>query len=156
MLTLVTTTDGDAALSSRLFRREKLEAGKLSYEDIPTAVLSHPTIRTADSTEPKTRTKCGDEIIKANKSSFRVLYLSMVSEEYEEPSLYKLAGSRPNERVAGDHAGRGGRGEGGGDEATWTTPRPLTVRTPFPCRCSRLTVLRVRQSWSEYGEAGYL
>ena len=156
MLTLVTTTDGDAALSSRLFRREKLEAGRLSYEDIPTAVLSHPTIRTADPTEPETRKKCRDEVVKAYKPLFRALYLSMISEEYEEPSLYKLVGSRPKEQVAGDHAGLGGRGEGGGDEATWTTPRPLTVRTPFPCHCSRLTVLGVGQSWSEYGEAGYL
>ena len=122
MLTPATITDGDAALSSRLLGREKFEAGKLSYEDISTAVLLHPTIGTADPTEPETRKKCGDENFEADKSLFRALYLSMFSEEYKEPSLYKLVGSRPKVQVAGDHAGLGGRGEGGGDEATWTTP----------------------------------
>ena len=53
MLTPATITDGDAALSSRLLGREKFEAGKLRYEDILTSVLSHPTIRTADPTEPR-------------------------------------------------------------------------------------------------------
>ena len=42
------------------------------------------------------------------------------------------------------------------DDTVAITLRPLKVRAPFLCRCSRLTVLRVRQSWSEYGEAGHL
>ena len=41
------------------------------------------------------------------------------------------------------------------DDTVAITLRPLKVRAPFVCCCSRLTV-RVGQSWSEYGEAGHL
>ena len=52
-------------LANRLFGpRDKFEDDKLSYEDIPTVVFSHPPIGTVGLTEPQARKKYGDENIK--------------------------------------------------------------------------------------------
>ncbi|KAI0781409.1 glutathione reductase [Trametes elegans] len=90
-------------LSNRLFGPEQFKADKLSYDDIPTVVFSHPTIGTVGLTEPEARKKYGDENIKIYKSSFRALYFSMVPEEHKEPSVYKLIVAGPEERVVGIH-----------------------------------------------------
>ncbi|KAF9555554.1 glutathione reductase [Agrocybe pediades] len=90
-------------LSNRLFGPEKFKNDKLSYEDIPTVVFSHPTIGTVGLTEPEARAKYGDDAIKIYKSSFRALYFSMVDEEHKEPTVYKLICAGPEERVVGVH-----------------------------------------------------
>ncbi|KAL4244266.1 Glutathione reductase [Abortiporus biennis] len=90
-------------LSNRLFGPEKFKDDKLSYEDVPTVVFSHPTIGTVGLTEPEARKKYGDENIKIYKSSFRALYFSMVPEEEKEPSVYKLIVTGPEEKVVGIH-----------------------------------------------------
>ncbi|KAI0648345.1 glutathione reductase [Trametes meyenii] len=90
-------------LSNRLYGPEKFKNDKLSYEDIPTVVFSHPTIGTVGLTEPEARKKYGDDQIKIYKSSFRALYFSMVPEERKEPSVYKLIVAGPEERVVGIH-----------------------------------------------------
>ncbi|KAH9939596.1 glutathione reductase [Amylocystis lapponica] len=90
-------------LSNRLYGGEKFKNDKLSYENIPTVVFSHPTIGTVGLTEPEARKKYGDENVKIYKSSFRALYFSMIPEEHKEPSLYKLIVTGPEELVVGIH-----------------------------------------------------
>jgi len=90
-------------LSNRLFGPEKMKNDKLSYDDIPTVVFSHPPIGTVGLTEPQARQKYGNDAIKIYKSSFRALYFSMVEEEHKEPTMYKLICAGPEERVVGVH-----------------------------------------------------
>ncbi|KAL0070576.1 Glutathione reductase [Marasmius tenuissimus] len=90
-------------LSNRLFGPEKFKDDKLSYEDIPTVVFSHPTIGTVGLTEPEARKKYGDDAVKIYKSNFKALYFSMIEEEHKEPTMYKLVCVGPEERVVGVH-----------------------------------------------------
>ncbi|KAJ7773023.1 glutathione reductase [Mycena metata] len=89
-------------LSNRLFGPAQYKDDKLSYEDIPTVVFSHPTIGTVGLTEPEARKKYGDTV-KIYKTSFRSLYFSMIDEEHKEPSMFKLVCVGPEERVVGIH-----------------------------------------------------
>ncbi|KAJ3785340.1 glutathione reductase [Lentinula aff. detonsa] len=90
-------------LANRLFGPEKFKNDKLSYENIPTVVFTHPTIGTVGLTEPDARKKYGDDQVKIYKSSFRSLYFSMVDEEHKEPSTYKVICVGPEEKVVGIH-----------------------------------------------------
>ncbi|KJA15948.1 hypothetical protein HYPSUDRAFT_47907 [Hypholoma sublateritium FD-334 SS-4] len=90
-------------LANRLFGPEKFKNDKLSYDDIPTVVFSHPPIGTVGLTEPQARKKYGDDAIKIYKSSFRALYFSMVDEAHKEPTVYKLICAGPEEKVVGVH-----------------------------------------------------
>ncbi|KAJ4491783.1 glutathione-disulfide reductase [Lentinula lateritia] len=90
-------------LANRLFGPENFKDDKLSYENIPTVVFSHPTIGTVGLTEPQARQKYGDDQIKIYKSSFRALYFSMIEEEHKEPSTYKVICVGPEEKVVGIH-----------------------------------------------------
>ncbi|KAH8100253.1 glutathione reductase [Cristinia sonorae] len=89
-------------LSNRLFGPEKFKNDKLSYENIPTVVFSHPTIGTVGLTEAEAREKYGDAV-KIYKSSFRALYFAMIDEEHKEPSVHKLICVGAEERVVGVH-----------------------------------------------------
>jgi len=89
-------------LSNRLFGPPQFKDDKLSYEDIPTVVFSHPTIGTVGLTEPQAREKYGDSV-KIYKTSFRSLYFAMIDEEHKEPSMFKLVCVGPEERVVGIH-----------------------------------------------------
>ncbi|KAI0045095.1 glutathione-disulfide reductase [Auriscalpium vulgare] len=90
-------------LSNRLFGPEKFKDDKLSYENIPTVVFSHPPIGTVGLTEPQARAKYGDDAVKIYKSNFRALYFSMVPAEHKEPTMFKLIVVGPEERVVGVH-----------------------------------------------------
>ncbi|KAH7890018.1 hypothetical protein F5I97DRAFT_1849541 [Phlebopus sp. FC_14] len=89
-------------LSNRLFGPEKFKDDKLSYENIPTVVFSHPTIGTVGLTEPEAVAKYGKDV-KIYKSSFRSLYFSQISEDHKEPTVYKLIVVGEEERVVGVH-----------------------------------------------------
>ncbi|KAJ7853627.1 glutathione reductase [Mycena olivaceomarginata] len=82
-------------LSNRLFGPPEFKDDKLSYEDIPTVVFSHPPIGTVGLTEPEAREKYGDAV-KIYKTSFRSLYFAMIDDEHKEPTTFKL-------RVVGVH-----------------------------------------------------
>jgi glutathione reductase (NADPH) len=84
---------------------------------------SHPPIGTVGLTEPEARKKYGDDQIKIckfrillysiqitdcsaplDKSSFRALYFSMISDDdKKEPTVYKLICVGPEEKVVGVH-----------------------------------------------------
>ncbi|CAE7213723.1 unnamed protein product [Rhizoctonia solani] len=89
-------------LSNRLFGPPQFKDDKLSYENIPTVVFSHPTIGTVGLTEPEARKKYGDQV-KIYKSSFKALYYSMIPEGHKEPTVYKLVCVGPEEKVVGIH-----------------------------------------------------
>ncbi|KAG9318222.1 hypothetical protein JVU11DRAFT_303 [Chiua virens] len=89
-------------LSNRLFGPEKFKNDKLSYENIPTVVFSHPTIGTVGLTEPEAYERYGKDV-KIYKSSFRALYFSQVAENHKEPTVYKLIVVGDEERVVGVH-----------------------------------------------------
>ncbi|KAJ3564872.1 hypothetical protein NP233_g8009 [Leucocoprinus birnbaumii] len=89
-------------LSNRLFGPPELKDDKLSYDDIPSVVFSHPPIGTVGLTEPQAREKYGDAV-KIYKTSFRSLYFSMIDEDHKEPTMYKLIVVGPEERVVGVH-----------------------------------------------------
>ncbi|PPQ77586.1 hypothetical protein CVT25_011378 [Psilocybe cyanescens] len=93
--------DAGRRLSNRLFGPEKFKNDKLSYDNIPTVVFSHPPIGTVGLTEPEARKKYGDDQIKIYRSGFRALYFSMVEEEHKEPTVYKLICAGPEEKVVG-------------------------------------------------------
>ncbi|KAF8655842.1 hypothetical protein AX16_002926 [Volvariella volvacea WC 439] len=90
-------------LANRLFGPEQFKDDKLSYEDIPSVVFSHPPIGAVGLTEPQARKQYGDDAIKIYKSSFKSLYFAMVDEEHKEPTVYKLICAGPEERVVGVH-----------------------------------------------------
>jgi len=89
-------------LSNRLFGPPEFKDDKLSYENIPTVVFSHPTIGTVGLTEPEAREKYGDKV-KIYKSSFKALYYSMIPDGHKEPTVYKLVCVGPEEKVVGVH-----------------------------------------------------
>ncbi|KAF9228700.1 hypothetical protein BS17DRAFT_772377 [Gyrodon lividus] len=89
-------------LSNRLFGPDKFRDDKLSYENIPTVIFSHPTIGTVGLTEPEACEKYGKDV-KIYKSSFRSLYFSQVPEHHKEPTVYKLVVVGEEERVVGVH-----------------------------------------------------
>lgn len=89
-------------LSNRLFGPPEFKNDKLSYENIPTVVFSHPTIGTVGLTEPEAREKYGDKV-KIYKSSFKALYYSMIPDGHKEPTVYKLVCVGPEEKVVGVH-----------------------------------------------------
>ncbi|KIY64760.1 glutathione reductase [Cylindrobasidium torrendii FP15055 ss-10] len=90
-------------LSNRLFGGEEYKNDKLSYDNIPTVIFSHPPIGTVGLTEAEAREKYGDAEVKIYKSSFRGLYFSMLEEEHKEPSLHKLVCVGKEEKVVGLH-----------------------------------------------------
>jgi glutathione reductase (NADPH) len=91
-------------LSNRLFGpQDKFKDDKLSYDDIPTVVFTHPPIGTVGLTEPAARQKYGDDNIKIYKTNFTSLYFSQVDPEHKEPTMYKLICAGPEERVVGVH-----------------------------------------------------
>ncbi|GJE88820.1 glutathione reductase [Phanerochaete sordida] len=90
-------------MANRLFGPPKHKDDKIAYEDFPTVVFGHPPIGSVGLTEPQAKERYGENNIRIYKSSFRALYFSMVSEEEEEPSVYKIIVAGPEERVVGIH-----------------------------------------------------
>ena len=100
----VVTIAAGRRLSNRLYGPEGLRGkDKLSYDDIPTVVFSHPTSGTVGLTEPEAREKYGDKEVKIYQSKFRAMYYGMLSEEHKEPTAYKLVCVGKEEKVVGVH-----------------------------------------------------
>lgn len=88
-------------LSNRLFGPEKHKHEKLSYDNIPSVVFSHPPCGTVGLTEPEAKEKYGEDKIKIYKSKFTPLYYSMLEEKH--PASYKLVCLLPEEKILGIH-----------------------------------------------------
>lgn len=89
-------------LSNRLYGGPKFKDDKLSYEDIPSVVFSHPTIGSVGLSEPEAREKYGDAI-KVYKTQFRDMSGAMLDEDHKQPTAYKLVCLGEEERVIGLH-----------------------------------------------------
>ncbi|KAL4075383.1 hypothetical protein V8B97DRAFT_1867625 [Scleroderma yunnanense] len=89
-------------LSNRLFGPEKFKHDKISYENIPTVVFSHPPIGTVGLTEAEAVRLYGKDV-KIYKSAFRSLYFSQIDEAHKEPTVYKLIVVGEEERIVGVH-----------------------------------------------------
>lgn len=90
-------------LSLRLFAGDEYKDLKQSYENVPSAVFSHPEIGTIGLTEPQAREKFGDENVKVYNSKFTSMYYAPLDAEQKYPTVYKLIVQGPEEKVVGLH-----------------------------------------------------
>ncbi|KAM5475451.1 Glutathione reductase [Microsporum audouinii] len=92
-------------LGSRLFGPPELKSSKLSYENIPTVVFSHPEVGTSGLTEPEAIEKYGKENLKIYHTKFTDMYFSVFPAEEKEknPTEMKLICAGPEEKVVGLH-----------------------------------------------------
>ncbi|KAE8163881.1 hypothetical protein BDV40DRAFT_261842 [Aspergillus tamarii] len=92
-------------LGNRLFGPAELKDSKLSYDNIPTVVFSHPEVGTVGLTEPEARERYGDDQIKVYYTKFTAMYYDVVppEEKKKNPTEFKLICAGPEEKVVGLH-----------------------------------------------------
>lgn len=90
-------------LADRLFGG--IAGAKISYDNVPTVVFSHPPIGTIGLTEAEARAKYGDDQIKCYTSTFVNLYYGTFQmPPAEKPrSAMKLVTHGPEEKIVGMH-----------------------------------------------------
>lgn len=98
-------------LSHRLFGPAEFSNLKLSYENIPSVVFSHPEVGSIGLTEPEAIKKYGKDNIKVYKTGFTAMYYAMMDPEQKGPTNYKLVTAGPEEKVVGLHIMGLGSGE---------------------------------------------
>lgn len=98
-------------LAERLFGPAQFSTNKLSYDNIPSVVFSHPEVGSIGLTEPQAIEKYGKENIKIYKTSFTAMYYAMMDPEQKGPTNYKLIVTGPEEKVVGLHIMGQGSGE---------------------------------------------
>ncbi|KAI6191440.1 Glutathione reductase [Aphelenchoides bicaudatus] len=86
-------------LSHRLFNGES--NNRLSYENIPTVVFSHPPIGTVGLTEHEAIEKYGKDKLTIYRSKFNPMYFAVT--KHKEPTVMKLICAGPEETVVGLH-----------------------------------------------------
>lgn len=92
-------------LGNRLFGPPELKSSKLSYENIPSVVFSHPEVGTVGLTEPEARARFGDDKIKVYKTKFTAMFYSVLPDEEKakNPTQMKIVCAGPEEKVVGLH-----------------------------------------------------
>ncbi|KAJ5161852.1 Glutathione reductase [Penicillium capsulatum] len=92
-------------LGSRIFGPPELKHSKLSYENIPTVVFSHPEVGSIGLTEPEARQRYGDDKIKIYSTKFTAMYYHVIPQEErpKNPTQMKLICAGPQEKVVGLH-----------------------------------------------------
>ncbi|KAL4939726.1 hypothetical protein BDV06DRAFT_198179 [Aspergillus oleicola] len=100
-------------LGNRLFGPPEYKSAKLSYDNIPTVVFSHPEVGTVGLTEPEAREKFGTENVKVYHTKFTAMFYSVfpAEEKAKNPTEYKLIVAGPEEKVVGLHILGLGSGE---------------------------------------------
>lgn len=98
-------------LSHRLFGPAEFSNLKLSYENIPSVVFSHPEVGSVGITEPQAIEKYGKDNIKVYKTGFTAMYYAMMEPDQKGPTNYKLITAGPEEKVVGLHIMGLGSGE---------------------------------------------
>jgi len=86
-------------LSHRLFNGEN--ENRLSYENIPTVVFSHPPIGTIGLTEHEAVAKYGKDQLTIYRSKFNPMYFAVT--KHKEPTVMKLICAGSDEKVVGLH-----------------------------------------------------
>ncbi|KAJ5211017.1 Glutathione reductase eukaryote/bacterial [Penicillium cf. griseofulvum] len=93
-------------LGSRLFGPPELKHAKISYENIPTVVFSHPEIGCIGLTEPEARQHYGEDKIKIYHTKFTAMFYDVglsPEEKAKNPTEMKLICAGPQEKVVGLH-----------------------------------------------------
>ncbi|KAJ5089302.1 Glutathione reductase [Penicillium argentinense] len=92
-------------LGNRIFGPPELKTSKLSYENIPTVVFSHPEVGVVGLTEPEARERYGDDKIKIYHTKFTAMYYSVCTpeEKAKNPTEMKIICAGPTEKVVGLH-----------------------------------------------------
>lgn len=88
-------------LSNRLFGGPKFKDDHLDYENIPTAIFSHPATGTVGMSEPEAREKFQGQKITIYRSRFTPMYYGLLSKK--APAAYKIVCVGEEERVVGVH-----------------------------------------------------
>ena len=90
-------------LADRLFLEGQQDA-KVSYQDVPTVVFSHPTIGAIGLTEPRAIAKYGEANIKVYKSKFSNLFYGIFdNDDDKSKTIMKLITAGKEEKVVGIH-----------------------------------------------------
>lgn len=92
-------------LSDRLFGGPQYKEAKVSYDNVPTVVFSHPTIGTVGITEPAAIAKYGEDNVKVYTSKFANLHYGIfdVKPEDKPKTHMKLVCAGADEKVVGIH-----------------------------------------------------
>jgi len=92
-------------LADRIFGGVELEGVKVSYENVPTVVFSHPPIGTIGLTEKQAVEKYGEDNVKIYRSKFANLYYGpwQVEADDKPKTGMKLICAGTNEQVVGLH-----------------------------------------------------
>ncbi|EDO15143.1 hypothetical protein Kpol_397p2 [Vanderwaltozyma polyspora DSM 70294] len=90
-------------LANRIFGPEQFKNDKLSYENVPSVVFSHPTSGSCGITEKEAIEKYGKENIKIYQTGFGAMYYGVLDESFKQPTKYKLVCAGPEEKVVGLH-----------------------------------------------------
>ncbi|BCS26152.1 glutathione-disulfide reductase GLR1 [Aspergillus puulaauensis] len=92
-------------LGNRLFGGAEFKTAKLSYDNIPTVVFSHPEVGTVGLTEPEARERFGDANVKVYHTRFAAMYYDVfpAEEKKKNPTEFKLVVAGPEEKVVGLH-----------------------------------------------------
>lgn len=98
-------------LAERLFGPAEFSTRKLSYDNIPSVVFSHPEVGSIGLTEPQAVEKYGRDNIKVYKTNFTAMYYAMMDPADKGPTAYKLIVQGPEEKVVGLHIMGLGSGE---------------------------------------------
>jgi len=92
-------------LGDRLFGGTEFQYAKVSYDNVPTVVFSHPTIGTIGLTEPQALEKYGQDNIQIYRSKFPNLYYGVFDVESDDKpkTCMKLVCAGDEEKVVGLH-----------------------------------------------------
>ncbi|KAJ5983304.1 hypothetical protein N7481_005403 [Penicillium waksmanii] len=92
-------------LGNRIFGPPELKHSKISYENIPTVVFSHPEVGVVGLTEPEARQRYGDDKIKIYHTKFTAMFYDVLpaEEKPKNPTEMKIICAGPQEKVVGLH-----------------------------------------------------
>ena len=96
-LTPVAINEGRAFADTHFGGKSRI----MSYENVPSAVFSHPEAATVGLTEAEAKAKYGEDTIKVYRSKFRPMYYVLPGKE--EKTLMKLVVHQETDQVLGAH-----------------------------------------------------
>ncbi|KAJ6160565.1 Glutathione reductase [Penicillium chermesinum] len=76
-------------LGNRIFGPPELKHSKISYENIPTVVFSHPEVGSIGLTEPEARQQYGDDKIKIYHTKFTAMFYDFIPAEEKPPESHR-------------------------------------------------------------------
>ncbi|KAI5964300.1 GLR1 [Candida pseudojiufengensis] len=91
-------------LSNRLFGGEQYKDDHLDYNNIPSAIFSHPEAGSIGLSTKQAIEKYGKDNIKIYNSKFTAMYYAMMDDDKDKsPTVYRIVCAGPEEKVVGLH-----------------------------------------------------